>query len=662
MRFHLLVIVIVALWTATFTLAEDIATKLYPYIYTNLNNWPCVRLLNATSTIGCHVPSTGSGVVYHIKSQDDLDSFVNGDIGTSDAYSIVLGYDLFTRQNIHALDSTGRVVGLVALLRGAMDQAQLANVKSPDSPCPNCQFGLYAQDEDAYVWNVDGQDLIGESFSIPIFGLNPTSQSSKQIYSYVMDMVRYNEERGYSHYPLQAMDFNIFMWAAVNSETCLRRGWCEPVGGLSVFASPSLNIQADDGKPVVVLAAAMDSRSMFHDLTIGTNTDVSGVVALLAVAEALSRVPTTNLSKHILYTLFAAEPWGFAGSQRFVQDISHPFSCTNASRAIKCPFSNAPCTNPCVRSLGFTKINMDNIDAIIEFNSVANANGSGYWGHVDDTTVSGPLVDSLVQSGNASIQPAYQDGTQRKLPPSSTMSFLAKKRDTRAVVITDYQKQLGSLYNSDVDDAAASNTSIQSICQLATATAKTIYADAQGNNTDAVAANCTLVASLMDCLVSNFSCPFMQNYFNVSGISRVSHYTSVFNVRNPQPQLIPRFAFTFLADVTGVDQQRSCQTIQDCDSDEYCVKQRCIKTFTAYHDAYGTGLQYDEGTGEIKVVDPTKGTWTESTWNAPMLRVFLVTSRKHQIVELVVGILCTIASMTAVLFGKRFFKKTFKID
>lgn len=107
---------------------------------------------------------------------------------------------------------------------------------------------------------------------------------------------------------------------------------------------------------------------------------------------------------------------------------------------------------------------------------------------------------------------------------------------------------------------------------------------------------------------------YLMSNIIVSGISRVSHYTSVFNVRNPQPQLIPRFAFTFLADVTGVDQQRSCQTIQDCGSDEYCVKQRCIKTFTAYHDAYGTGLQYDEGTGEIKVVDPTKGTWTESTW------------------------------------------------
>lgn len=36
-----------------------------------------------------------------------------------------------------------------------MNQDQLANVKSPDSSCPNCQFGLYAEDDDAYVWNVD---------------------------------------------------------------------------------------------------------------------------------------------------------------------------------------------------------------------------------------------------------------------------------------------------------------------------------------------------------------------------------------------------------------------------------------------------------------------------------------------------------------------------
>lgn len=105
----------------------------------------------------------------------------------------------------------------------------------------------------------------------------------------------------------------------------------------------------------------------------------------------------------------------------------------------------------------------------------------------------------------------------------------------------------------------------------------------------------------------------------VSSISRVSHYSSVFNFKNPQPQLLPRFAFSFLGGVTGVPRNDSsgqpakCQTIGDCQSGEYCIKQQCVKTVTAYHDAYGTGLKYDESSGKLTVVDPTKAAWTEST-------------------------------------------------
>ncbi|KAI9484450.1 hypothetical protein BDB00DRAFT_134356 [Zychaea mexicana] len=50
----LVTIVTILLLNASCASAQDIATSLYPYIYTNLNNWPCVRLLNATSVIGCH--------------------------------------------------------------------------------------------------------------------------------------------------------------------------------------------------------------------------------------------------------------------------------------------------------------------------------------------------------------------------------------------------------------------------------------------------------------------------------------------------------------------------------------------------------------------------------------------------------------------------------
>ena len=72
-----------------------------------------------------------------------------------------------------------------------------------------------------------------------------------------------------------------------------------------------------------------------------------------------------------------------------------------------------------------------------------------------------------------------------------------------------------SLYNSDLDDTLK-GLDLSSICQLATTTAKTTYLQAQGNTSvaDQITANCTLVESLMDCLVSNFSCSFMQSYFN----------------------------------------------------------------------------------------------------------------------------------------------------
>ena len=269
--------------------------------------------------------------------------------------------------------------------------------------------------------------------------------------------VEYNEEKGYDNYPLQAVDFELFMWAAMNSETCLRRGWCEAIGGLSVYSSPSVDIQADDKKPIVMLTAGMDSRSLFHDLTNGAEHAVSGLVGILAAAEALGRVDTINLPKHILYTAFSAESWGYAGSQRFVQDISQPFTCSNASRAVTCPYgSSAPCTNPCVRTLDFKRINFDQIDSIIELGSISMTTNGEYWAHVDDTQISGSLVTTLQQQQQqhqnttnsntsiSSIHPAYEDNVQRKLPPgSSTMSFLKQKRNIPAVVVTDFQKELG---------------------------------------------------------------------------------------------------------------------------------------------------------------------------------------------------------------------------
>lgn len=647
--------------------ADDIATTLYPYVYTNLNNWPCVRLLNATGTIGCHSLTKKSGILYQTNTQTELDAFVKD--GASGDFALVIPYPLLTRTNIASLTSTGRVSGLIVILSNSTSTDQLS---SPDSSCPNCQFGLYANDTTQYQWNPKAQSLIEENFDFPVFAIRPGDDTSLQVYNFLTSSIAYNVNRGYQDYPLKAIDFDLFMWAAVNSETCLRRGWCQVVGGMSVFSSPSLNIDYNDNKPIIVVSSNIDGRSLFHDLTIGSSKDMSGMIAVLAIADALSNAPTPldQLPKHVLYTLFTAESWGFAGSQRFVKDISTPFQCTNATRAVKCPFINTPCTSPCVRDLNFKRINFDKVESIFEMQSVSGINSNyanKFYTHVDNAQQNQPLLKSFEPYNN--IQPASADGVDRKLPPSSAMSFLQKKRDINAVVITDYQKELGPYYNSDMDFKVDIAQMTNSICNLVNSTANVIYNQASnGNGTQLISANCTLISSLLDCLVSNFSCSFMQTYFNASGVGSISHYSSVYSFEQPKPQLLQRFAFSFLSGVTGKprigsdNQPVKCQTIDNCNAGEYCIKQMCVSTVTTYHEAYGTGLQYDEASGFVKVVDLSKGTFTESTWDTPTFRIFFVVSNAHQIVELVVGLIWFIVSFATVFVLKKYLRKSLKTE
>ncbi|KAI8979952.1 hypothetical protein BDB01DRAFT_249429 [Pilobolus umbonatus] len=105
-----------------------------------------------------------------------------------------------------------------------------------------------------------------------------------------------------------------------------------------------------------------------------------------------------------------------------------------------------------------------------------------------------------------------------------------------------------------------------------------------------------------------------------------------------------------------------CQTIKDCDGSEYCVNKKCVSTLTTYHEAYGTGLQYDEAMGRVFVVDSTKPTWTESTWDNPSVRIYSTTSNSHKTVELIVGILWMVTSMVTIIYIRKYLRKILKIE
>ncbi|KAI8075954.1 uncharacterized protein B0P05DRAFT_149172 [Gilbertella persicaria] len=153
-------------------------------------------------------------------------------------------------------------------------------------------------------------------------------------------------------------------------------------------------------------------------------------------------------------------------------------------------------------------------------------------------------------------------------------------------------------------------------------------------------------------------------YNIVTNVSRIPHYVSVLSFENPQVQLIAKFAFSYLSGIHGKKSMNNtlCKTIRDCDSSQVCIKQQCVASLTTYHEAYGTGLQYEESTGQVKVIDTTKATWTESTWDNPSMRIFLTTSHTHQIVEFVIGLLWLITSFISVFFVKKYLVKTLKTE
>ncbi|KAF9924705.1 hypothetical protein FBU30_005375 [Linnemannia zychae] len=679
------------------------AQDTYDTIYNDIGSLPCVRLLNATGSIGCQSLGAASGVLYRADTLDDINQFVN-DKGLGNKYTVVIPYWMLSRSNINLLRSSNKLAAILAIVNGTdpahVMAARPTNPISPDTTCPNCEFGLYANTPNQYQWNPTGSGLLYEQFDFPIYALNTMDTRNSMSYASVLQAVNRNRDRGYRDYPLKSLQFHSLMWAAQDTGTCLRKGWCTPVGGASVWSTPSSNISYTDEKPIVLITAAMDSRSLFHDLTLGVESSVAGMVTVLAVAEALSRstVPLDTMSKHIVYALFTGEAWGFSGSQRFVQDImSSPIQCQKPSA------SGSGCAFPFYSDLEFQRLNPAKIEAILEvgqiagMGEVANTNPVLY-AHIDNIqeAASTTLLNQVIQIGsNGStvnpsptagipIQAASSDGVKRGLPPSSSMSFLKVRNNIPTIVLTDFQKQMSALTNHDQDDSWNSPNTLNLIQQAATVIAKTAWLQAQGisdittitpTQAQAIASiqvDNKLVQDLLQCLSLNYSCTLVDQYLNVTASStpptRLPHYTGTLY---SQSQPFPIFAWSFLANMTSVKNTTSpmsrvtgcssqAATVQ-CGPKEYCVGDQCVLSLTRYHDAFGTGLAMDAN-ADYYIKDASKPVWTESTWSPIGLRMFDVTSPRSQIAELMTGIVLTLVSSGVVWYSRRFLQKTLKED
>jgi len=379
------------------------------------------------------------------------------------------------------------------------------------------------------------------------------------------------------------MKFVLSMDASKNSETCLPRGHCYPIGGNSVWSTFSKKIDPDDGKKIVIVSSQLDGNSLFHEFSTGLNSQISGLVANLGIANAFSKLDISpdEFQNHIIFTFFSGESYGYAGSQRFVQDISTPFKCNDHESKDYCNNYSA-CTNPCIINDDFKNLNINNIKGIVELNQLACQgckNNLNYYIHVDDTNNQGnkELVNLILNAANANnqsqlitngtgefndansndhanntnirkkregkpfnynIKPAYEGlNTNLGLPPSSAQSFLKKNRKIPAVVISDFQKEFTNEYYHSTWDTSIGeeyeeeNLYNNSICKTANIIAKSLWLYAQNKNDineipTSLEVDCEYINDIMMCLTNNLEkCNLGSRIIN-SNLYSVANFTN----------------------------------------------------------------------------------------------------------------------------------------
>lgn len=111
------------------------------------------------------------------------------------------------------------------------------------------------------------------------------------------------------------LQIDMDMYADENSEVCLRRGMCLPIGGHSLIGSLGNTTHTES----ILLSCQMDGVSFFRDLTPSHEQIVSGEVVLLAVLETLRPV-IDKAKKNLHFGFFEGETFGSMGSSTYAKD------------------------------------------------------------------------------------------------------------------------------------------------------------------------------------------------------------------------------------------------------------------------------------------------------------------------------------------------------
>ena len=311
----------------------------------------------------------------------------------------VLEPEDFRRATVRALLALPATQGLLVLW------GTPARPQSPEATVPNAGYGT----ERGFAWNAAGDGLAHEAFRRPIWLAHANVSAT------VRACALANANR--TAYPKYGAVFFTTMSAGTDTETCLRREKCLPLGGQSVLSSlaplrsgsgssdvgdgdgdngdfnnnknngngngngngsnsnesnednsESSNNDDDNERETIFATARLDSTAFFHDLVPGADAYTSGLVALLAAEialhEHLGPAGAAALRHDIVFAYFQGEAYGYLGSRTYVRDLA-TFACTS-------PNADNPdaCDRPYMASTQFLAPRLARTAAVVDAGQV----------------------------------------------------------------------------------------------------------------------------------------------------------------------------------------------------------------------------------------------------------------------------------------------------
>lgn len=457
-----------------------------------------------------------------------------------------------------------------------------------------------------------------------------------------------------------------FMYTNQDGATCLRLGFCEPVGGHSVWTSLPPIVKKENR--FIISTSTIDSISLFHGRSTGAVSDMSGLIANLAALEALSRddIDMKSFKKQIIFTFFEGENWGYVGSSRFFHDINN-FKCKKWSS------NKARCITPRYNNLDFRNIQLENIDALVELRQVGTFRNSDneekkLYVHRQNHDFDNPIVNLLKQVASnidhLSLENSY-DNTPG-LPPSSSKSILKRSNVSlshNTVVITDHGgPYINKFYHSHFDDYRNVDTKL--ITKASTLLARSLYSlanDVSYEDSLFIEVNETLIEELTTCLTRNISCHLLSTILPETKKTRIktpSHYGGPFF--SSSMSITSKFVHDFVYLQMNRTRDIDCKNCK-VENNQRCIAGHCITSYVHYHEAYSLAFERDYDNGIFKIVNPDEPIWLESYWDPIGLRLYRAGNMTNEAIFVIFSLVVVTISFVLSLLAKRKFFRHFKV-